>query len=109
MPRSTDLQKTERINAAHGLLARGLSVAEAAMALSRQFTMSRRQAYRYLQQAQRASSPLPVPDQKSVFTVKLPRTLITQVRRQAGQQRFSISAWVERALRLGLEQPKSHG
>jgi len=46
MARSTDSQKAERLNAAHGLLARGLSVAEACVSLSRQFAMSRRQAYR---------------------------------------------------------------
>jgi predicted HicB family RNase H-like nuclease len=73
------------------------------------YGLSRRQAYRYLQQAQQAASPWSIPDAKSVFTVKLPRRLIQEVRRQARRQRSSISAWVERALRVGLEQPRSHG
>ena len=60
MARSTGSQKAERLNAAHGLLARGLSVAEACVSLSRQFALSRRQAYRYLQEAQALPAPLPV-------------------------------------------------
>src|SRR6266550_3725182 len=52
MARSTDAQKAERLNAAHRLLARGQSGGEAALSLSRQFTMSRRQAYRYIEEAQ---------------------------------------------------------
>ena len=44
----------------HGLLARGLSVAEAALLLSRQFTLSRRQAYRYIEAAQTIERPVPV-------------------------------------------------
>jgi len=51
MARSTDAQKAERLNAAHRLLARGQSVGEAGLSLSRQFTMSRRQAYRYIEEA----------------------------------------------------------
>ena len=46
MPRSTDTQKARRLNAAYGLLVRGLSVAEATMTLSSDFAISRRQAYR---------------------------------------------------------------
>ena len=52
MARSTDAQKAERLNAAHSLLARGTGMAEAVVLLSRQFGLSRRQAYRYVQEAQ---------------------------------------------------------
>src|SRR5215813_5511747 len=45
MARSTDAQKAERLNAAHSLLARGTGMAEAVVSLSRQFGLSRRQAY----------------------------------------------------------------
>ena len=60
MARSTDAQKAERLNAAHRLLARGQSVGEAALSLSRQFAMSRRQAYRYIEEAQLIGRPVPV-------------------------------------------------
>jgi len=72
------------------------------------YGLSRRQAYRYLLQAHQLRSPLPVPEAKSVFTVKLPSGLISQVRKQARQQRCSISQWVEHALRLQLAT-KAHG
>ena len=60
MPRSTDTQKARRLNAAYGLLVRGLSVAEATMTLSSDFAISRRQAYRYVRQARTLEAPLPV-------------------------------------------------
>jgi hypothetical protein len=59
MSRSTDAQKAERLNAAHRLLARGQSVGEAALSSSRQFAMSRRQAYRYIEEAQLIGRPVP--------------------------------------------------
>src|SRR5260370_33453705 len=52
MQGSTQAQRGERVTAAEELLARGTSMAEAAVALSRDFGLSRRQAYRYLEAAQ---------------------------------------------------------
>ena len=48
MIRSTRVQKAERLRAARRLLADEIGMAEAAVALSRTFGLSRRQAYRYL-------------------------------------------------------------
>ena len=73
------------------------------------YGVSRRQAYRYLRQAHQLRAPLPIPEDKSVFTVKLPSTLIRQVRKQARQQRCSISLWVEHALRFKLDGNNGHG
>jgi predicted HicB family RNase H-like nuclease len=97
------------VNATIQLLEQKASSSEAVADIVARYRLSRRQAYRYLQQAQQAGFPLVVPQEKSVFTVKLSRPLIAQIRRRARQQRTSISAWVEQALRLGLEQSKSHG
>src|SRR5271166_6829203 len=60
MARSTDAQKSERLNAAHSLLARGMGMTEAVVSLSRQFGISRRQAYRYLQEARAIGHTVPV-------------------------------------------------
>ena len=60
MARSTDAQKAERLNAAHNLLARGTGMREAVVSLSRQFEISRRQAYRYLREAEMIGHPVPV-------------------------------------------------
>jgi len=109
MPRSTDLQKTERINAAHGLLARGLSVAEAAMALSHQFTMSRRQAYRYIEEAQAIGRPVPVTEPTTAVTFKLPPSLVDAIRARAAAEGTTISAMVGRALRAFLGEADGHG
>ena len=51
MIRSTRGQKAERLKTARRLLADETGMAEAAMALSRAFGLSRRQAYRYLELA----------------------------------------------------------
>jgi len=58
MARSTDVQKSERLNAAHSLLARGIGMQEAVVSLSHQFGISRRQAYRYLQEAGTIGHPV---------------------------------------------------
>src|SRR5262249_23596429 len=84
MSRSTDAQKAERLNAAHRLLARGQSVGEAALSLSRQFAMSRRQAYRYVEEAQLMGRPVPVVEAATAVTFKLPPSLVDAGRARAG-------------------------
>lgn len=107
--KSSEAEQARRVNVTISLLEQRSSPAEVLANLVARYGLSRRQAYRYLQQAQQAGSPLPVPETKSVFTVKLPRRLIAQVRQRARQQRCSISSWVEQALRVGLDQPHPHG
>ena len=109
VPKSSEAEQAQRVNATMQLIEKKASGSEVLREIISRYGLSRRQAYRYLQLAQQASAPLAVPDQKNVFTVKLPRPLIVQVRRQARQERTSISAWVEQALRLRLGQSKSHG
>ena len=109
MTKSSEAEQVRRVNRTLSLLQQRASTSEVLEGLVARYGLSRRQAYRYLQQAQQATSPLPVPEAKAVFTVKLPCSLILKVRQQARQQRCSISLWVERALRLGLGHPTSHG
>ncbi len=71
--------------------------------------LSRRQAYRYLLQAQSNLVLRPVPQAKAVFTVNLPRPLIQRVRARCRQQRRPISHLVAEALQHWLEQPPAHG
>jgi len=107
--KSSEAEQARRVNATIQLLEKEASSSGVVSEIIARYGLSRRQAYRYLRQAQHASSPLTIPQEKCVFTVKLPRPLVAQVRRQARQQRTSISAWVEQALRLGLERSKFHG
>jgi len=109
MSRSTDTQKAERLNAAHGLLARGLNIAEAALSLSDQFAMSRRQAYRYLQEAQSIGRPVPVREPAVAVTFKLAPTLVRAVRDRAATDGLTISETVSRALTAFLSGSSSHG
>jgi predicted HicB family RNase H-like nuclease len=59
--------------------------------------------------AQDASIPVPVPESKAVFTVKLPCRLSGQVRRKARKGGVAISDWVAAALQEALETDSSHG
>jgi hypothetical protein len=107
--KSSEAEQARRVNLTLSLLRQQTSSSEVLKALIVRYGLSRRQAYRYLQEAQQSASPLPIPEPKAVFTVKLPHSLIPQVRQQARQQRCSISQWVERALRLELGHAKGHG
>ena len=113
MTKSSEAEQARRVNLTLSLLQQQTSSSEVLKALIVRYGLSRRQAYRYLQQAQQTASPLPIPEPKSVFTVKLPCQLIAEVRQQARQQarqqRCSISQWVERALRLELGHAQGHG
>ena len=109
MAKSSEAEQAQRVNATIQLIDKKGSGSEVLREIMSRYGLSRRQAYRYLHLAQQAGAPLAIPDDKSVFTVKLPRPLIVHVRRQARQERTSISAWVEQALRVRLGQSKTHG
>ena len=51
MSRATKADQARVVNVAYRLLQQQMELAEAAQALSHQFALSRRQAYRYLEQA----------------------------------------------------------
>ena len=60
MPRATKAHKARLLNAAYRLLGQRIGTAEAARQLADEFALSRRQAYRYLEQAAALSAPVPV-------------------------------------------------
>lgn len=78
-------------------------------ALIRRGGLSRRQAYRYLLEAQNHLELRPVPEPKAVFTVNLPRRLIGEVRVRCRQQRQPISRVVAQVLEQWLQQSSVHG
>ncbi|AYA41468.1 hypothetical protein HZS38_14010 [Xenorhabdus nematophila] len=100
MSGSTNIQKAERLNMAHGLLTHGLSVAEAALSLSRQFELSRRQAYRYVEEAKKLNRPMPAVEPTAAVTFKLPPGLVASVRSRALAEGMTISKLVAQALRV---------
>ena len=106
MPRSTDTQKARRLNAAYGLLVRGLSVAEATMILSSDFAISRRQAYRYVRQARTLEAPLPVTEPAIAVTVKLPGDVARRLRAHAASSGLTQGEIIGRALEAFIAQAR---
>lgn len=109
MPRANDVQKAERLNRARTLLRQVEQLADAAERLARDCSISPRQAYRYLAQAQQLKAPLPPCESKLAFTVKLPRSLIHGVREYAAKKRLSSSEVVSRALLSLLARGRGRG
>ena len=73
------------------------------------YGVSQRQAYRYVQEAQKAEQELPIPEQKVVFTVKLPVSLIQRIRKRAQATKQSISNLTTLALERFLSSGEDHG
>ncbi|WP_454829952.1 hypothetical protein [Paraburkholderia xenovorans] len=71
------------MNAAFHLLADGRSLNEAAEAMAEQHMISRRQAYRYLQEAQHMSSPVAVAEPTIPITLKVPAAVAVTLRAYA--------------------------
>jgi len=108
MIRSTRAQKAERLRAARRLLADQVGMAEAAMALSRAFGLSRRQAYRYLKLA-RAGAPARSAAESSVtITLKMPESLARGLRAHATESGVTTSEVVRQAVAAFLSK-RRHG
>jgi len=109
MARATDAQKAERLNSARTLLRQHPQLPEAAERLARQWSISRRQAYRYLEQAQELQHPLPIQDAKVSFTVKLSHRLVAKLRAYAATTGLTLSEIVNRALLAVLHRGGGRG
>ena len=106
MPRANDTQKAERLNLARNLL-RQNRIPEAASELAQTCSISHRQAYRYVKEAQQLKGPVSVTDPKIAFTVKLSRTLVTKLRAYASSTGLTLSDIVSHAvMRLLNRGPK---
>ena len=102
MGRANNVQKAVRLNQARDLLRKRASSSVVTARLARDCSISPRQAYRYVQQAQRLKQPVPVGEARVAFTVKLPATLLGALRRYAATRRQPISGVVEQDLRARL-------
>ena len=109
MPRASESQKALRLNRARDLLRHVDQLSEAVERLARDCSISSRQAYRYLEQAQRLKQPVPPPETKLAFTVKLPQSLVQRVRMYAAAKGLSISDVVSRALLALLPRGRGRG
>ena len=109
MKKSSNTERAQRVNAAIDLLKEFRAVTEAVLALAIQYGISRRQAYRYVKEADAVGRQIPVPDQKIAFTVKLSKNL-TQVLRQYAQSKGqTLSEVVTKALEAFLYKGRRRG
>lgn len=103
------MQKSERLNAAHRLIAQGIGMAEAAMMLARDCGLSRRQAYRYLEEARAMADPAPVIEPSVAATFKLPVGVVRELRVYAATSDLTLSEIVSRAISHFLKSEHGHG
>jgi hypothetical protein len=102
--RSPYAELVERVNVARSLLKKGPSRDEALSVIMDRFGVSRRQAYRYMEEALRIKRAVPVPERKVVFTVKVPESLVSLIRHVANATGESLSVIVTQALRAFLKR-----
>jgi len=93
-----------RVNEALELLEEGIASTEVAQELAERHGVSVRQGWRYVREATEHSVPLDVPEQKVVFTVKLPQSLAERVRAVAAARGKTLSALVSEALEAWLQR-----
>lgn len=98
MPRATKAHKAQLVNAAYHLLAQQTEVAEAARQLAEEFALSRRQAYRYLEQAAALSAPVATIEPTVAITFKLPRSIVRALRAYARRSGLTLGQIVTQAL-----------
>jgi hypothetical protein len=79
------------------------------VSLSRQFGLSRRQAYRYLQEAQAIGHAVPVVAASVPITLKIPANVVRDVRAYAVFSGLTISEIVTRAITGFLTAVRGHG
>jgi len=109
MARSTHAGRAQRLNAAFDLIASGYSLNEAAEALVERFDLSRRQAYRYLQEAQSIKRPVEVSAPTIPITIKVPGDVVVKLRAYAQASGLTIGETVARAVLRFLAKASRHG
>lgn len=109
MPRSSDAEKVQRLNAAFELLSGGCSQAEAAALLCERFALSRRQAYRYLLEAKQLRSPAAPVEATIPITIKVPARAVQKLRAYARTSGLTMGEIVSRAISVFLARARRHG
>jgi hypothetical protein len=109
MSRASNAQRAVRLNHARELLQQFSHLPDAVAQMREDSGISRRQAYRDLQQAVHLKQPLPVGDTKIAFTVKLSQALVRRLRVFASRTHLSLSEIVSRALLAALPQRQKRG
>jgi len=109
MARSTKTQQALNLNAAHGLLSRGGSMAEAATILAQECSISLRQAYRYLQGARALARAIRVGEPSVPATFKIPRDVLARLRAYSRRSGLPLSVIVTEAIEKRLSATRRRG
>ena len=109
MTRSTKADKARQLNAAFATLRGGVSLPEATQRLSREFDLSERQAYRYLEKAAHLEGPVEVCEATVPITLKLPVGTVRLLRAYAKSSGLTIGTIVTRALAAFLGSRRRRG
>jgi hypothetical protein len=109
MARSTKADKARQLNAAYAMRQRNVPLPEAMQRLSREFDLSERQAYRYLEEATHLNRPVEVSEATVPITLKLPAGTASLLRAYARRSGLTIGAIVTRALAALLSTQRRHG
>jgi len=109
MSRSNGAEKALRLNAAFDLLTQGHAVAQAAAMLTEGFGLSRRQAYRYLHEAQSIKHPVAIGAPTVAITVKVREDIAAKLRAHARASGSTIGDVVSRAVSVLLAQEQRRG
>jgi hypothetical protein len=109
MNRSTKAAKARQLNAAYRLLERNVALSAAVQRLSREFALSERQAYRYLEEAAQLEQRVEVTEATVPITLKLPPSTVDLLRKYARSSGLTIGVIVTRALNAFLRALKKHG
>lgn len=97
--RASGEEFADRVNRAAALLASGSKPAAVRRALEQEFSLSARQALRYVRDAQASPGGVAVPEATATFTVRLPVSVISAARAEARGRGQGIGALTAAALR----------
>ena len=86
-----------------------MPLSAAAQRLSDEFGLSRRQAYRYLEQAADLGQPVLVEEASIPVTLKLPPNTVRMLRAYAARSGLTLGEIMTRALRTFLSTLRRHG
>ena len=87
-----------------------MCIADAADELSRDFAISVRQAYRYVQEAQMLRRPMPIREPSEPISFKVPGDIVRQLRAYSATSGMTLSEIVTRAIKAFLASAtRRHG
>lgn len=108
MERSQNSEIARRVNHAFTLLQKEQELPQIVEKLVERYGISQVQAYRYVSLAKEITEKMSIPESSVVFTVKLPPSLITRIKKLSGAKGLTISKVVHTALEEFLAK-RDHG